>query len=641
MCGICGWFEFTPRLRFIERRVVAERMNATLAHRGPDDAGVAVFDNAALAMSRLSIIDLTTGHQPMANEEATCCIVYNGEVYNFPDLRLELEDCHYRFHTQSDTEVLLRAYEAWGYECVRHLGGMFAFAIYDGRPQATRRCGQPSANSDRLFLARDRVGKKPLYYYHDTACFIFASEIKAILAHPHVSRRINRHVIPLYLAYGYIPAPDTIFEGIYELPPGHTLTVENGQIIVRQYWEVPHAAVADDQLCEQECRARLRELLEAAVRKRLSSDVPLGAFLSGGLDSTAVVAFMTRLMSQPVKTFAIGFEDDLSFNELEYARLAARTYGTEHHEFIVRPDAIELLPKLVWHYDQPFADSSAIATYLVAKLTREHVTVALTGDGSDELFAGYERFAAAHLAELYRSTPQVVQAALTHLLRALPESTRYNGFLRRARRFVENAPLPLAQCYLGWVGIFHDGFIRELLAEDTDVDPMAHFQTCFDEVQGLDPISQLLYVNTKTYLPGDLLVKTDRMSMANSLEARSPFLDQELVEFAARIPSRLKLRAITTKYILKRALESLVPHEIIRRKKHGFGVPVGRWFRTDLKNYVREVLLSPLALGRGYFKEETLRRLIDEHQSGKRDHGHRLWALLTLEIWHQVFIDYA
>ena len=639
MCGICGWISFHSGPT--TGRSILERMNTTLVYRGPNDAGVAIFDKAALAMSRLSIIDLTAGHQPMINDAETLGIVYNGEVYNFRDLRQELEALGHCFHTRSDTEVVLHAYEEWGCECVQPLRGMFAFAIYDGRPQATMRCGQPSANSDRLFLARDRVGKKPIYYYHDTECFMFASEIKAILAHPSVPRRINRRVIPLYLAYGYIPAPYTMFERIHELPPGHTLTVQDGQITVRQYWEVPLAGAADDQLCEQECRERLRELLEAAVRKRLSSDVPLGAFLSGGLDSTAVVAFMTRLMSQPVKTFAIGFEDDPTFNELEYARLTARTYGTEHHEFIVRPDAIDLLPKLVWHYDQPFADSSAIATYLVSKLTREHVTVALTGDGSDELFTGYERFAAAHLAEVYRGTPQVVQAALTHLLRALPESTRYNGFVRRARRFVENAPLPLAQCYLGWVGIFHNGFIRELLAEDTDVDPVAHFQTCFDQVQGLDAISQLLYVNTKTYLHGDLLVKTDRMSMANSLEARSPFLDQELVEFAARIPSCLKLRGFTTKYILKRALEGLVPHEIIRRKKHGFGVPVGRWFRTDLKNYVREVLLSPLAMRRGYFKEEALRRLINEHQSGKREHGHRLWALLTLEIWHQVFIDHA
>jgi asparagine synthase (glutamine-hydrolysing) len=344
-------------------------------------------------------------------------------------------------------------------------------------------------------------------------------------------------------------------------------------------------------------------------------------------------------MGRPVKTFAIGFEDDPSFNELEFARLAARMYGADHHEFVVRPDALDLLPKLVWHCDQPFADSSAIPTYLVSKLAREHVTVVLTGDGGDELFAGYERFVAARLAETYRCMPQFMQAALALVFRSLPESTSYYSFIRRARRFAEYSPLPLAQRYLGWVGIFHDSFIRELLADGIDVDSMGHFKTYFDQVQDLDPIGQLLYVHIKTCLPGDLLVKTDRMTMANSLEARCPFLDQELLEFAARIPSDLKLKRLTTKYILKKALKSYVPPEIIYRKKHGFGVPVGCWFRTNLKDYVREVLLSPKALGRGYFKEKALHRLIDEHQSGKRDHGHRLWALLTFEVWHQVFID--
>jgi asparagine synthase (glutamine-hydrolysing) len=639
MCGICGWLEFNPKFRLDSNRVAAERMNATLAHRGPDDAGVVVFNNVALAMSRLSIIDLTTGHQPIANEAETCWIVYNGEVYNFPDLRRELEARGHHFRTHSDTEVILHAYEEWGPACVSRLRGMFAFAIYDCRLQTTDRTAPLASADGRLLLARDRVGKKPLYYYRDADRLIFASEIKAILAHPYVPRWVNRRVIPLYLVYGYVPAPATMLEGIYELPPGHTLTVQDGQVSIQQYWDVTYAGVPDLHLSEQAYIERLRELLEEAVRIRLVSDVPLGAFLSGGLDSTAVVGLMARLMGQPVKTFAIGFEDDPSFNELECARLAARTYGTDHHEFVVRPDAIDLLPKLVWHSDQPFADSSAIPTYLVSKLTRQHVTVALTGDGGDELFAGYERFAAARLAEVYRRTPWVMQAALAHFLRALPESTRYDSFVRRTRRFVESAALPLARRYLGWVGIFHDGFIRELLVNGTDIDPVDHFKTYFDQVQDVDSIGQLLYVNTKSYLPGDLLVKTDRMTMANSLEARCPFLDQELLEFAARIPSDLKLKRLTTKHILRRALEGLVPREIIHRRKHGFGVPVGHWFRTSLQDYVRKVLLSGQALRRGYFKEETLRRLLEEHQNGRRDHGHRLWALLTFEMWHRVFID--
>jgi asparagine synthase (glutamine-hydrolysing) len=490
----------------------------------------------------------------------------------------------------------------------------------------------------RLFLARDRVGKKPLYYYRDEGRIIFGSEIKAILAHPSVRRRVNRSVIPLYLTHGYVPAPQTFFEDIYELSPGHTLTVQGSEVKISQYWEVPAKRNSDSALTEKQYIGHLRELFEQAVKIRLISDVPLGAFLSGGVDSSAIVAMMSRLMDQPVKTFAIGFSDDPSFNELEYARSVANTYRTNHHEFVVSPDTIELLPQLVWHYDQPFADSSAIPTYLVAKLTREHVTVALTGDGGDELFAGYQRFAAARVAGVYRRVPRFLQTAVAHLLSGLPESTRYAGVVYRARRFMDHARLPLVESYLGWIGIFDDGFIRDLLAESPDVDPVSQFKMYFDNDRE-DSLDQLLAVHAKTCLPGDLLVKTDRMTMAHSLEARSPFLDQELLQFAATIPSNLKLKGLTTKYILKRMLEGLVPRKIIHRKKHGFGVPIGHWFRTIHKEYVCETLLAPDALRRGYFKEEMLRQLIDEHQSGKRDHGHRLWALLTFEMWHRMFID--
>lgn len=624
MCGICGWFNQHPSIK--DNRTTLERMNATLTHRGPDEGGAVLLENAGLAMRRLSIIDLTTGHQPIANESETCWIVFNGEIYNFLELRQELEAKGHSFRTRTDTEVILKAYEEWGTECVSRLRGMFAFAIYD-RPK------------NQLFIARDRAGQKPLYYYQEANRFIFASEIKALLAHPQVPRRVNRTVIPLYLAYGYVPAPNTMFDRIYELPPGHGAIVRPEQFSIYQYWDVNYSPQPDRQFSESEIIPKLQSLLKESVRLRLISDVPLGAFLSGGVDSTAMVAYMAQLMDRPVKTFAIGFADDPSFNELEYARMAANTYGTDHHEFIVQPDAIELLPKLVWHYDQPFADSSAIPTYLVSQLTRQQVTVALTGDGGDELFAGYERFAASRLAEIYRRTPQVWQKTLTHLLHHLPESTTYDGFVRRARRFVENAPLPLAQRYLGWVGIFQTNFIGELMTDRLELDPIAHFQTYFDPVKECDPLSQLLYVNTKTYLSGDLLVKSDRMSMANSLEARCPFLDHQLMEFAASIPANLKLKGLTTKYILKQALEGIVPQQIINRKKHGFGVPIGRWFRQDLKDYLPEILLSHESLNRGYFQPDSLRQLIDEHQSGKCDRAHQLWTLLTFEIWHRLFID--
>jgi len=624
MCGICGIYDL--RDHDIDRELMS-KMTRTLHHRGPDDEGIYVAGNVGLGNARLAIIDLTpSGHQPMTNEDKSIWLTFNGEIYNFPQLRERLEKRRHCFSSKGDTETILHLYEDYGLDCVQHLRGMFAFALWDGRKK-------------RLFLARDRVGKKPLYYFHGQNTFVFASEIKAILEHPQVPRRVNLKAIPLYLTYGYVPAPGSIFEGIHKLPPGHVLILEDGRIEIREYWDLSYPQGQGVVKLEGEYIGGLLSLLREAVAIRLISDVPLGAFLSGGIDSTAVVALMSELMGHPVKTFAIGFAGEPSFDELKYARLAAERYGTDHHEFVVEPKAIELLPKLVWHYDEPFSDSSAIPTYLVSKLTREHVTVALNGDGGDELFAGYERFAAARLAEAYRKTPQFVQRSLARLLRALPESTSYRGFVRRARRFVESAPLPLLERYLGWVAIFSDDLRESLLAEGQEINVREHFANHLSRAENLDPINQLLYLNTKTYLPEDLLIKADRMSMANSLEARSPFLDQDLIQFAAEIPASLKLNGLTTKYILKKALRGLVPQEIIDRPKHGFGVPVGEWFRTDLKDYVRETLLSPEALRRGYFREEALRWLIQQHQEGKRDLGHQLWALLTFELWHRLFID--
>jgi asparagine synthase (glutamine-hydrolysing) len=638
MCGICGWIELDTRRDSRLARPNVAAMSVEIEHRGPDDWGKAEFKHGAIAMNRLSIIDLVSGHQPISNDRQDCSIVFNGEIYNFQELRKELEGKGYRFKTRSDTEVVLRAYEEWGDDCLNRLRGMFALAIYDSRP-AKNGANEMLKGRPRLLLARDRVGKKPLYYYRDEDRMIFGSEIKAILAHPSVKAQVRRSMLPLYLSYGYVPAPYTFFENISELPPAHRLVVENGEVTVDRYWEPAPQKVADPALLEKQYVERLRELFEEAVRVRLVSDVPLGAFLSGGVDSAAVVAFMTRIMKQPVKTFAIGFADDPSFNELEYARVVANHFQSEHHEFLVNPDAIDLLPKLVWHYDQPFADSSAIPSFLVAQITREHVKVALTGDGGDELFAGYERFAAARLAENYQRMPHLLQNSVKQLLGIMPEATTYRSFVRRARRFVDSAALPLPERYLNWVGIFSSSQINELLTDAIESDPVSHFQTYFDSSHDSDLIGQLLTVNIKSYLPGDLLVKTDRMTMANSLEARCPFLDHQLLEFSCTIPSELKLKRMTTKYILKRALRDIVPQEIIDRKKHGFGVPVGRWFRTSLNTYLRDTLLSPEALARGYFHGSAVRRLIGEHESGKRDHGHRLWALLSLEVWHRVFID--
>ncbi|MGE5215440.1 MAG: asparagine synthase (glutamine-hydrolyzing) [Chloroflexota bacterium] len=631
MCGICGWVQLQGKTDFQTSTGLFEPMNAALAHRGPDDHGAVVFDDAALGMTRLSIIDIDGGQQPITNEEENCWIVFNGEIYNFIELRDELKNRGRRFRSRSDTEVILRAYEEWGVDCVQRLRGMFAFAIYDRRKERRPR--------PRLFLARDRLGKKPLYYYRDGERLIFGSEIKAILAHAGVRPRVNRAVIPLYLAYGYTPSPFTFFEDIHELPPGHMLLVEDGEVAVRRYWSVPREPDSAPRLSESEYFQQVNEHFEEAVRLRLTSDVPLGAFLSGGVDSAAVVAVMTKLLGGPVSTFSIGFADDPSFDELPYARMVAERFGSDHHEFVVQPDAVELLPKLVWHYDQPFADSSAIPTYLVAQMTRAYVKVALTGDGGDELFAGYQRFAAARLAEYYRRAPRFFQNAVSRLVHAWPESTAYEDPARRMRRFVDSAALPLADRYLNWVGIFNPDMLRQLLAAAIEMDPVDHFRGYFSGQENTNPVTELLAVNLASYLPGDLLVKTDRMTMANSLEARCPFLDHRLLEFASQIPSSLKLKGVTTKYVLKRALEGLLPGEIIWRKKHGFGVPVGRWFRAGLKDFLCDHLLSPTALQRGYFDEQALRRLIDEHIGGRRDHGHCLWALLTLEIWHRIFID--
>jgi asparagine synthase (glutamine-hydrolysing) len=441
MSGICGWIQLNGKTNIQNSTVWFEPMNASLAHRGPDDRGAVVFDDAVLGMTRLSIIDVDGGQQPIANEAEDCWIVFNGEIYNFKELRDTLQGRGRHFRTRSDTEVILRAYEEWGADCVRRLRGMFAFAICDRRKPKDHR-GKAKGPSARLFLARDRVGEKPLFYFFDEEQFIFGSEIKAILAHPAVRPRVNRAVVPLYLTYGYVPSPETFFEDIYELPPGHTAIVENGSVNVSRYWQLARDRVIEPVHAEAEYFQQVRDYFEDAVRSRLVSDVPLGAFLGAEIDSAAVVAVMTRLLGHPVNTFAVGFADEPSFNELKHARRVAQQFGADHHEFMVKPDAIELLPKLVRHYDQPFADASALPTYYVAQLTREHVKVALSGGGGDALFAGYERFAAARIAEFYRRTPPLFRGAVSRMLQALPESTSDHGLVRRARRFVESARCP-------------------------------------------------------------------------------------------------------------------------------------------------------------------------------------------------------
>ncbi len=642
MCGICGMLALKGQRP--DEKVLA-RMVEVLHHRGPDDSGVVTSGPCGLGNTRLAIIDLSpAAHQPMhvrhtasqARQSAPtdAWIAYNGEAYNFGEIRSVLKATRHEFFSNSDTETLLRAYIQYGEpNFIKPFRGMFALAIWD-------------ISRQKLVLMRDRLGKKPLYYYLDGEWLVFGSEIKALLEHPAVPRRLNEPIIPHYLVYGYPPSPDTLFEGIWTLRPGHVMTVDlNGQapaIEIRPYWQPPTPTSGPDPRSEDDIAADLLAHLRWAVRMRLISDVPLGAFLSGGLDSAAVVALMAQESRQAVKTFSIGFKNEPSFDETPYARQVAARYVTEHHEFIVEPQVIDLIEDLVWHHDQPFGDSSAIPTYLVSKLAREFVTVALTGDGGDELFAGYDRFRAAMLAKSYDRLPEVAHKAIEGALQILPESTEYGGLVRSANRFAQAAILPFSERYLSWVRYVPTPWTVKLIGRAAENRVQEHYQKLFTAPNTHDDphiIAQLLSVNLSTYLPDDLLVKTDRNSMAASLEARSPFLDHQLVQFAAAIPSALKIRRGQSKYILKKALRGVLPDKIIDRKKHGFGVPVGAWFREDLAGYLQSVLLAEKAVGRGIFPPETVRQMIETHMSGKADLGQALWTLLTFELWMHKYFD--
>jgi asparagine synthase (glutamine-hydrolysing) len=627
MCGICGTVHFDGKPI---TQTLLKRMNDSISHRGPDGEGFYCAENVGLAMRRLSIIDVAGSDQPLYNEDRSIAVVFNGEIFNYRQLRHDLAQQGHTFHTEGDGETIAHLYEQYGCDAPKHMRGQFAFALWDSKER-------------RLFLARDRFGQIPLYYYHDAHTFVFASEIKALLNHPSVPRESlldNPHNLALYLGYGYIPAPMTAFKGIQMLMPGHSLTVEYGregsQTLpqAQPYWDVPEISNktfnASDNL--QAYVNSMRDLLREAVELRMIADVPLGAFLSGGLDSSLIVALMQQMTNHPVKTFSIGFEGDDSFDETPYAQQVADTLHTDHTPFIVKPEAMGLLEKLVWHHDQPFADSSAIPTFLVSELTRKQVTVALTGDGGDELFAGYERFYAARLFKQLQIIPRPIWQGLNTVVGMLPEGTSYRNLTKRAARFTQAAAQSPVLAYFDLVRLFNREAIQELTGQ-ADI-AAEHFETSVTRTG----LSGLLRANQMTYLPHDLLIKTDRCSMAASLEARSPFLDHKLAEFAATIPIDLKLKGRTTKYILKEAARGLLPDSIIDRPKHGFGVPLGAWLRKDIAP-VKDILLSDTARQRKLLNMPVVERLIAEHESGKRDHNRQLWTLLTLEQWHRSFID--
>ena len=627
MCGIVGIVRSGDTL--VDEGVLA-RMCEAVRHRGPDDDGQYVNGRVGLAMRRLSIIDLKGGQQPIHNGDRTAWIVFNGEIYNYRELREHLEKLGHEFYTDSDTEVIIHAYDQYGRECPKHLRGMFAFAIWDER-------------KGELFLARDRVGKKPLLYALVNDQIIFGSEFNALLQHPDVSREIEPEAIHYYLSFMCVPAPLTAYRAIRKLEPGHTLTFDrHGQVRIERYWQPDFSR--KEKFDEREAGERALEVLREAVRVRLVSEVPLGAFLSGGIDSSAVVALMSQESRAPVKTFSIGFEEQ-DFSELHHARRVAEHVGAEHHEFIVRPAAMDVLPTLIEHYGEPYADSSAIPTYYVAKETRRHVTVALNGDGGDECFAGYERYAAMRFAESYRKLPKLMRRPLIEqAVELLPSSDLRRTPIRSFKRFIKAASLPTAERYLRWVSVldskakadlYTDEFRRQMAGHEA-VDFLSPW---FARANGAGVVDASLLTDTMTYLPNDLLVKVDIASMAVSLEARSPFLDHHVIEFAASLPENLKLRGRTTKFLLKQALKKLLPAENLRRSKMGFGVPIGHWFRGEMKSFLRETLLAERSLRRGYFKPEVVTYMAEEHTSGRRDYAHQLWTLLMLELWFERFID--
>jgi len=626
MCGIAGFVDLWARKGRAaeERGEILARMCRIIRHRGPDDQGVMVKPGVALGMRRLAIIDLVSGNQPMSGEDGAVTIVFNGEIYNFQELKPRLEAHGHTFQTHSDTEAIVHGYEEFGPASVNDLRGMFAFAIWDDKART-------------LFVARDRAGKKPLYYTTTpNGTFVFGSELKSLLEHPEVERETNPEALDAYFTLGYVPDPLSIFRHVHKLPPGHYLTFTEGRVTVKPYWDFEFQPAESQN--EADYLEELRALLDESVRLRLISDVPLGAFLSGGIDSSTVVGLMARHMGQPVKTFSIGFHED-SYNELKYARLTAQKFGTDHHEFFVTPDICEVVDELAWHFDEPFADSSAIPTYMVSKLARDHVTVVLSGDGGDELFAGYTRYVVDRKRGGFERLPKPLREGV---MRPLSERLPHAAW---GRNYLHNVSLDPISRYLDSVSVFTNLKRRSLYTSDfsRQLGPGGYVANLFNKlvenVKSDEPIDRLLYLDSKTYLPGDILTKVDRMSMAVSLEARAPLLDHKLIEFVTRVPAALKLAGLETKHLLKRAVRDLVPAEILNRPKQGFGVPIQEWINQQLRSRIRDTLSDARTKQRGYIDSHYVSVLLDEHERGRRDHSMSLWALVMLELWHRQFLD--
>ncbi len=634
MCGICGIINFNGKP--IDRKIL-KKMNNLLFHRGPDEEGYHInakckMQNAkidvGLGMRRLSIIDLGGGSQPIYNEDKSIAIIFNGEIYNFSELRKDLEKRH-KFYTRTDTEVIVHLYEDYGVDCLKYLRGMFAFAIWD-------------SNKEQLFAAVDRLSQKPLYYTRLNGNFYFASEMKSFLVVPEFKKEINLKAIHYYLTYQYIPAPMTIWQGVEKLTPASffVLNKENSMMF-EKYWNIDFRKKTN--LNFNEAKEKIRFLMKDATKVRMIADVPLGAFLSGGHDSSIIVGLMSELSNSPVKTFSIGFKE-AEFSELKYARIVAKRFNTNHHEFIVQPDFIDILPKIVWNYDQPYADSSALPSYYVAKMTRKHVKVALNGDGGDENFAGYLRYSALKISQLLSLPFYLIPPNLCNRIIEMIPSVETTRIRRYVKRFFSAMNNPPARRNIIWHCFFdneskyriYSPYMKERFADENS---FRYLEDLFKKSPACGVIDRALYTDINAYLPQDILVKIDIATMANSLETRSPFLDHQLIEFTSTLPSSWKLPFLNKKYILKKAFKDMLPEQIYGRAKQGFGIPLGKWFKNQWKDYFQEIVLSHTASQRGYFDMKEINKLFDEHIDGRQDNGYRLWALLMLELWHRVFID--
>src|SRR5579875_3880435 len=621
MCGICGIFNMASGESVPPALI--EQMTHLIEHRGPDDQG-AYFDGpTGLGFARLSIIDLSGGHQPMCNETGDVWLVFNGEIWNYKQLRQELIEKGHQFRTNSDTETIIHAYEEFGVDCVARLHGMFGFAIWD----SPRR---------RLLLARDRAGKKPLYYTQVNGDIVFASEIKSLLCHPRVKRVADTQALADFLSVRYVPAPATLFAGIYKVPPGHWMLCEDGKVRQQCYWDYTFGKTEERPI--EEYLEGIRQHVQRAVEERMMADVPVGAMLSGGVDSSIVTGVMSKLTSHKVKTFAVGF-DHPDYSELPYARLVAQHFGTDHYELVVKSsDMAQYWPILTWHRDEPVSEPSDLGVYLVSKLARQHVKVVLSGEGGDELFAGYPKYVVDWIARYYHLLPAPIRnQIITPLLEHLPYSMRK---LKMAGRVMSE---PSPQRWMNWFGVFNGQLKNNLLSEQTkariDNDASRAFQRWLALNPQRDDLSAMLYLDTKIWLPDNLLMKGDKMTMAASLEARIPLLDYKLIEYAASIPSNVKIKGFKAKYLLKRAYADFLPEPILTRKKMGFNVPIGQWFQEGQRNLMLRLLLSERARSRGFLNNDCVANILREHLTGKTNYSNQLFILASLELWFRVFID--